>query len=96
MKIRVQKYFQYFGLILLMCFSFYFAEKTANKLKSLDKTMIAIKEYNAKNKIDPVDSLIVDDTIVPGLYGREVNEKESYKILKQIGIFSESYLKYKI
>jgi len=76
-----------------MCFSFYFAEKTANKLKRLDKTMIAIKEYNAKNKIDPVDSLIVDDTIVPGLYGREVNEKESYKILKQIGIFSESYLK---
>lgn len=31
---------------------------------------------------------------MPGLYGREVNEKESYKILKQIGIFSESYLKY--
>lgn len=54
--------------------------------------MVSIKKSSEDNKIEPMNSLIVDGTIVPGLYGSEVDIKKSYKNMRRIGSYNINYL----
>lgn len=45
-------------------------------------------------KVLPVNALVEDNTIIPGIKGREVNIEKSYDNMKSMGIFIEEYLVY--
>ena len=79
------------GLITLICFSFFYTEKVIDVVSEQDDIMIKIKEVKDNYKIDSVDATISENTIVPGINGREVDIEKSYQNMKQIGIFNENY-----
>ncbi len=83
------------GLITLICFSFFYTEKVIDVVSEQDDIMIKIKEVKDNYKIDSVDATISENTIIPGINGREVDIDKSYQNMKQIGIFNENYFVYK-
>ena len=83
------------GLITLICFSFFYTEKVIDVVSEQDDIMIKIKEVKDNYKIDSVDATISENTIIPGINGREVDIDKSYQNMKQIGIFNENYFIYK-
>lgn len=85
----MKKIFQMIGLISLTCFSFFITEKTATVVNDLDDIMIEIKENEQKYKKDSVDATIIDNTVIPGIKGREVNIKKSYKNMRTNGFYSD-------
>ncbi len=91
----MKKFFQMFGLASLICFSFFYTEKTVNVTKSFDDLMIEIKEKSPLYEIKEVDAVINNNTIIPGLSGKKVDINKSYDNLKKIGSFNSKLLVYK-
>lgn len=90
----VKKYFQIIGIVSLACFSFIFTEKTAVTLRDNDSLMKVIKEQSSTYKIESENAKVDDNTIVPGLNGRNVNNNKSYDNMKRLGEFNENMLIY--
>jgi len=90
----MKKFFESLGLITLVCFSFFYTEKTTSVVKELDDIMIKIKEVapNYTKKVE--EAIITEDTIVPGISGKEVDINTSYQNMRKIGTFNEKYLEY--
>lgn len=80
------------GLFSLIIFSFFYSEKVIDVVKEQDSLMIEIKENMDKYKIDSVDAIIKDNTIIPGTKGRIVNIDKSYKNMKKYNTFNENLL----
>lgn len=91
----MKKFFESLGLITLVCFSFFYTEKTTSVVKELDDIMIKIKEVASSHKIETEEAIIEGDTIIPGISGKEVDINTSYQNMRKLGIFSEKYLEYK-
>lgn len=85
----MKKIFKIIGLISLTCFSFFITEKTSLVVKNMDDIMISIKENSDSFKTKSIDSIIKDDTIIPGINGRKVNINKSYKKMKEYGKYNE-------
>lgn len=90
----VKKYFQIVGILTLACFSFIFTEKTSVILRDNDKLMKTIKEKQESYKVESVNASINDDTIIPGINGKQVNNNKSYDNMKRLGEFNENLLIY--
>lgn len=90
----MKKFFQALGLLTLMIFGFFYTEKTALVVKNLDKLMITIKEQKDTYKIEPINAIINDNTIIPGISGKEVNLNKSYKAMKKLGDYNPTLLEY--
>ena len=89
----MKKIFNIFGLICLFTISFMYTEKSMMVVREYDSIMIKIKE---QKKIDCIKPTIIDDTIIPGILEKHINEKESYKKMKQYGYFNNELLVYDI
>ena len=85
----MKKIFKIIGLISLTCFSFFITEKTSLVVKNMDDVMISIKENMDNFKTKSIDSIIKDNTIIPGISGRKVNINKSYKKMKEYGKYNE-------
>lgn len=83
------------GLVTLICFSFFYTEKVIDVASVQDEIMIKINQVKDNYKIDVIDATISDDTIIPGINGKEVDVEKSYNEMKQVGIFKEMLLSYK-
>lgn len=83
------------GLITLICFSFFYTDKVITVLNEQDPLMIQISEVKNKYSVKPIESIINNDTIIPGISGKEVDVEKSYNSMKQIGVFKEILLQYK-
>lgn len=83
------------GLVTLICFSFFYTEKVIDVASVQDEIMIKINQVKDNCKIDVIDATILDDTIIPGINGKEVDVEKSYNEMKQVGIFKEMLLSYK-
>ena len=92
----MRKFFRNIGIISLICFSFYFTEKTVNVIKDADELMIEIKNKQDNYYIEPIDGIIKDNTFIPGVSGKKVNTDKSYKRMKEYGLFNDSLLIYDI
>ena len=59
--------------------------------------MQEIKSVSADYNKDATDAVIdkENNTIIPGKYGRVVDDVESYMSMHEFGIFNENYLIYK-
>lgn len=90
----MKKFFQAIGLLTLMVFGFFYTEKTALVVKNLDKLMVTIKEQQDAYQVEPINAIIKDNTIIPGISGKEVNLNKSYKSMKKLGNYNPTLLEY--
>lgn len=91
----MKKVFEMIGLISLVCFSFFITEKTTTVVKNVDDIMIQIKQESKNYKIESVDAIISENTIIPGVYGQEVDIDKSYKNMKKYGSYNVELYEYK-
>lgn len=90
----MKKFLQLTGLVTLMCLSFFYTEKAVEVVKEYDDIYQKIVEVEKKYSIDSIDSVIVDDTIVPGISGKRINIDLSYSKMKRYGKYNESLIVY--
>ncbi len=83
------------GLFCLFCISFFYTEKIINVTLNQDEIMIKIKEYKDTYNKNPINAIIEEDTITPGIVGKYIDEEASYKNMKKIGYFEPTLLEYK-
>ena len=79
----MKKFFQVLGLISLTIFSFFATEKTAVVVNNMDEIMVQIKQNKDKYRKKALGATIKDNTIIPGINGRIVNTKKSYKNIEE-------------
>lgn len=92
----MKKYFEYVGLIVLICFSFFVTEQTASVVKEIDDIMIQIKSnYLSFTKVG-VDAVINDKEMIPGLVTKKVNIEKSYQLMKEKGIYDSAFYVYDV
>ena len=60
-----------------------------------DPLMIKIESIKEKYEVKPVNAVLNEDTIVPGISGKEIDVLKSYEEMKSSGIFREELLVYK-
>ena len=84
----MKRLFEIIGLLSLACFSFFITEKTTSVFENVDNIMLEIKENSINYNIEPIDAIIENDTIIPGIYGRIVNIKKSYQKMKKYGNYN--------
>lgn len=83
------------GLFCLFCLSFFYTEKVINLSIEQDEIMINIKDIAKKNKVNPTNAIINNDTIIPGSTGKYIDIDTSYKAMKKIGYYEPTLLIYK-
>lgn len=89
----MKKLFKYIGILSLVLASFIITEKTSMVIKETDDIMIKIKEEKTKFEQDPIDAKIEENRIIPGIYGKKVNEEKTYEQMKRQGKYNnENYV----
>ena len=88
----MKKYYQYFGLALIMVFSFYYTEKIASIVLNKNPLMQSINDEAHNYNTKFVNAEISDEYIMPGLNGLEVNVKESFYKMQVGDVFNKYYL----
>ena len=66
----MKKLFNAIGIICLVIISFIYTEKTVMVVREYDDIMINIKK---QKNIEKIDSIIIEDTIIPGILERKIN-----------------------
>ncbi len=90
----MKKLFEGIGIVALVCISFVYTEQTVNVVKEYDEIMISIKKENDNYKVEAKDAIIQEDTIIPGINGKEVNINDSYSKMKRYGKYNSNLLSY--
>ncbi len=88
----MKKIFNFLFTIILLIFSFYYANIVRNFLKNKDPLMQEIKSKQNKYYKEPIDAIITNKTIIPGISGTKLNINASYQKLKKIKKFDSSSL----
>ena len=83
------------GFLSLILFTFFYTSKITTVIKENDDILKQIKEIENQFKIDPVNAIINNNTIIAGVSGSEIDVKESYKKMKKINSFNSNLLVYK-
>ncbi len=91
----MKKFFQIIGLLTLMISSFIYTEKVGTTAKLSDPLLTEIKSKKDGYKENAIEPIIKDDTIIPGVNGKEVDTKKSYESMSKIGYFDDKLLVYK-
>lgn len=89
----MKKFFEIIGFISLVLFSFFYTDKIKSVIKDNDDLLKTIKGIDFR--IEPIDAVINDQSIIPGLSGREIDVDLSYQKMKKVGYFNDNLLVYK-
>ena len=84
---KIKKIIYLFTFLLI---SMYYTNKSIDILENVDPIMNKIKKTNEKYTIKPVDAKINDNEISSGVYGKEIDYKESYSKMKNYGKYNEA------
>lgn len=76
-------------ILLLSVFSFYYTNKSIELIREKDPIMKTIKGTNEKYNIKAVNAEVKDNTIIPGLTGKEIDYEKTYTNMKQYGTYNE-------
>lgn len=87
--------YQVLSVFILLLFSFYYTDKSIDIVREVDPIMKEIKSSSSKYEEEAVDAKVVDNTIIPGLNGTEIDYEESYKKMKKYGAYNESLTVFK-
>ncbi len=90
----MKKIFEYFGIISLVCFSFFLTDKASMVVQEVDDIMIQIKQHQEEYQFPAENVSIQDSYIIPGLPSKTVNIEESYQAMKKIGAYDPNYFVY--
>ena len=85
----MKKLINYCIFALFTLISFYVTEKTAVLLRNQDPLMENIKTYKESYDISPVNATIVDNYIIPGVSGQEIDEVKSLIKMRENNLFNE-------
>lgn len=91
----MKNFFQVVGVLVLMVGSFIYAEDVQKASKTSDPLLNEIKSKKDGYKENAIEPIIKDDTIAPGVNGREVDVEKSYEQMSKIGYFDDKLLVYK-
>ena len=91
----MKRLFSLIGLISLACFSFFMTEKTTTVIKNVDDIMIEIKDKYKNYERESISAKIVNDTIIPGVKGINVDVNKSYRKMKKYGYYNDKLYVYK-
>ena len=58
--------FNYFFLISLVFFSFFYTDKVINIINKKDPLMVEITKQKDKYKVEPTEAIITENTVIPG------------------------------
>ena len=90
----MKRLFEWLGGITLLLFSFYFTDRVSeiviNNTKLMGEIKTVMNEYQTSAVNAKVD--ISNNEIVPGKYGKKINEEESYQKMKDINAFNKNFL----
>lgn len=76
-------------ILLLSIFSFYYTNKSIELIREQDPIMKKIKSIDEKYNVQAVNAEINENTIIPGITGKEINYQDSYTKMKQYGAYNE-------
>lgn len=85
----IKKLIRGFLILLLSVFSFYYTNKSIELVREQDPIMKTIRSTSDKYNVQAVNAEIKDNTIIPGISGKEINYVESYTKMKQYGMYNE-------
>ncbi len=88
----LKKSISYFGVFVLVSFSFFYTDRAVDIVKRNDPIMQTILENSDNLYVDPVSAIISDNEIIAGLSGKKVNINKSYSNMKKINRYQESML----
>ena len=88
------KYFKIIGAMTLLVFSFYLTDFVTDLAINSNPLMQTIKNNSKNYTCSSVNATIDNNTIIPGIKGKVVNEMESYLNMKDFGSFNTNYLIY--
>ncbi len=86
--------FNYFFLISLVFFSFFYTDKVINIINKKDPLMVEITKQKDKYKVEPTEAIITENTVIPGIEGKEIDVDKSYEKMKTEGVFREQSIIY--
>lgn len=85
-------YGKYLIFSILVILSFYATNKTALLVRNQDPILKEIKSVSGDVNVDYVNATINEDYIIPGMYGRIVDELKSLTKMKEQEAFNSLYL----
>ncbi|MBR1416920.1 MAG: hypothetical protein IJ572_03795 [Bacilli bacterium] len=88
----MKKCLKYIVLFSIVLFSFYLTERQAILNRSEDPIMKSILDCKDTYNSDAVNASIDDSHIIPGLYGKRINEIKSLMRMKSGGAFNSLFL----
>ena len=88
------KYYKIVGLMSLLVFSFYLTDFATDIAINSNPIMQVIKKSKNKYSCQSVNAVIKDNTIIPGIKGKIVNEMDSFLNMRDFGSFNSNYLVY--
>ena len=91
----MKKLFSLIGLISLACVSFFMTEKTTTVIKNVDNIMLEIKDKYKNYERESTNAEILDDKIIPGIKGINVDINKSYQKMKKYGYYNDKLYVYK-
>ena len=91
----MKKFFEIIGILTLMIGSFVYTEKVGTTAKLSDELLTEIKSKKDGYKENAIEPIIDDNTIIPGINGKEVDVDKSYEAMSKIGYFESKLLVYK-
>ena len=91
----MKKFFEIIGILTLVIGSFVYTEKVGTTAKLSDELLTEIKSKKDGYKENAIEPIIDDNTIIPGINGKEVDVDKSYEAMSKIGYFESKLLVYK-
>ena len=91
----MKKIYTVIGVFILICFSFYYTESAVNIVKRNDPIMKEIIKVSGEYKDSSIDAVLVNNNIIPGKVGIELDIDKSYTKMKKLGKFNTSLLEFK-
>lgn len=91
----MKKIFQIIGVVTLMIGSFIYTQNVQKASITSDTLLNEIKRKKDGYKENAIEPIIKDNTISPGINGKEVDVKKSYEEMSKIGYFDDKLLVYK-
>ena len=90
----LKKIISYFGVFILICFSFFYTDRAVDIVKRNDPVMQTILANSEALKVDAVNATVNSDEIISGLNGKQVNIDKSYQNMKKVNRYLESMIVY--
>lgn len=88
----MKKIFRIFGIITLVCFSFFYTDRVMNVISDIDPLKNEIINLSKNYILSSNEAVITKDTIIPGTNGRKVNIDKSYKKMRINNVFNDNLL----